>query len=118
MIKILRTTNEPGVYTFYCPGCECHHQIWTSEAKGKSFCWTWNGSIESPTFRASLLVQYHKWTPPVTSENHEEWKKNPWEQKQVEHICHSYITEGKIEYLSDCTHDLKGQTIEMHNALE
>ena len=27
--------------------------------------------------------------------------------------CHSYIKEGKIEYLSDCTHQLKGQTIEL-----
>ena len=28
-------------------------------------------------------------------------------------ICHSYVKEGKIIYLGDCTHALAGQTIPM-----
>ena len=28
-------------------------------------------------------------------------------------ICHSFITDGKIQYLNDCTHKLAGQTIEL-----
>lgn len=25
--------------------------------------------------------------------------------------CHSFITDGKIQFLDDCEHDLKGQTV-------
>jgi hypothetical protein len=28
-------------------------------------------------------------------------------------VCHSHVTDGKIQYLSDCTHELTGQTIEV-----
>lgn len=27
--------------------------------------------------------------------------------------CHMYIREGKIQFLSDCSHALAGQTVEM-----
>lgn len=28
-------------------------------------------------------------------------------------ICHSFVTGGKIRYLNDCTHHLKGKTVEL-----
>jgi hypothetical protein len=28
-------------------------------------------------------------------------------------ICHSFIKNGKIQYLSDCTHELKGKTVQL-----
>ena len=28
-------------------------------------------------------------------------------------ICHSFVTDGKIQFLSDCTHGLAGQTVEL-----
>jgi hypothetical protein len=27
--------------------------------------------------------------------------------------CHSYVTDGRIQYLSDCSHALVGQTIDL-----
>lgn len=27
--------------------------------------------------------------------------------------CHSFVRDGRIEYLSDCRHELAGQTIDM-----
>ena len=27
--------------------------------------------------------------------------------------CHSFVREGRIEFLSDCTHALAGQTVEL-----
>lgn len=27
--------------------------------------------------------------------------------------CHSFITDGKIQYLSDCFHELAGQTVDL-----
>jgi hypothetical protein len=28
-------------------------------------------------------------------------------------ICHSFITDGKIQFLSDCTHSFAGKTVEL-----
>lgn len=28
-------------------------------------------------------------------------------------ICHSFVRNGKIEFLSDCTHELAGKTVEL-----
>ena len=28
-------------------------------------------------------------------------------------VCHSFITDGRIQFLGDCTHELKGQTVEL-----
>lgn len=30
-----------------------------------------------------------------------------------EHRCHSYVRNGHVEFLSDCTHELAGQTVEL-----
>lgn len=50
--------------------------------------WGWNGSDESPTFTPSILCQGEK-------------------------RCHSFVTDGKIRFLSDCDHELAGQTVEL-----
>jgi hypothetical protein len=57
--------------------------------------WGWNGSFDAPTFTPSLLT----------------W----WGEEGTEryHRCHSFITDGKIQFLDDCTHALKGQTVEL-----
>ncbi len=28
-------------------------------------------------------------------------------------ICHSFVTDGRIQFLSDCTHPLAGQTVDI-----
>lgn len=113
-IKIKGVSDVPGQYMFYCIGCEQHHAVYIQgeylpNEKGPR--WTWNGSKELPTFSPSILIQYHIWTPPVTAENHDQWKKEPWEQKKVNFVCHTFIRDGNIQYLGDCTHKLAGQTI-------
>jgi len=50
---------------------------------------------------------------PVNSKNIDEWKAKPWEQTKVHKVCHSFVTDGNIQYLGDCTHELAGQTIEL-----
>jgi len=30
-----------------------------------------------------------------------------------EYRCHSFVRDGRIEFLSDCTHALKGQTVDL-----
>jgi hypothetical protein len=101
-------------FTFFCPGCKCGHALWTTERNhGNGAIWAFNGDMEKPTFSPSLLIRSHQWTPPVTGENYEEFKRKPLTQTKVETVCHSFVRDGRIEFLSDCTHELRGQTVPM-----
>jgi hypothetical protein len=75
---------KQNVYCFHCPGCEYDHPFHVPR-------WSWNGSMEQPTFRPSLVV----------------WPDRPDKR------CHSFVTDGKIQFLSDCYHALKGQTVDL-----
>ena len=77
-------SDETIGYMFYCPGCEEWHQFRLDR-------WTFNGNIECPTVSPSILVRMTLGDPPITAENWDEWKRNPWEQTKKEHICHSFI---------------------------
>lgn len=90
-IKLLQGTK--GVYQFYCPGCKETHCVWTDKADGVE-PWGFNGNVDSPTFTPSVKVQSYV-------------------GKDISGICHSFIRNGRIEFLSDCTHDLAGKTIDM-----
>ena len=35
----------------------------------------------------------------------------PFEPKPL--LCHSHVREGRIQFLSDCTHALVGQTVDL-----
>lgn len=96
---------------FWCLGCDMAHPINVTGEPGPS--WSFNGSFEKPTFQPSVLVRFDRWTPPVTTENHAKWRDEPWEQTKVEHVCHTFVTDGRIQYLGDCTHALAGQTIDL-----
>ena len=85
---------EGGLLSFYCPGCKCSH--WINES--------WQLSFESgkPTVSPSILVKHGRYkdlNDPINS------------YEKI--ICHSFIRGGKIEFLSDCTHELAGKTVEM-----
>ncbi|USL85957.1 hypothetical protein [Enterobacter phage fGh-Ecl02] len=51
----------------------------------------WNNNVIEPTFTPSLLVNA---TDPAL-------------------FCHLFPTDGKIQFLGDCFHDLKNQTVDM-----
>ena len=88
-------------HCIYCPGCEQHHLLDSR--------WTFNGNFEQPTFTPSLLSKYRH--PKGYTNN------NPapldWQGEYIEEVCHSFITDGKIQFLGDCTHKLKNQTVEL-----
>ena len=75
---------EQSLYVFHCPGCGYGHGFHVPR-------WTWNGSLEAPTFSPSLLC-------------------NP---DSPSLRCHSFVTDGKIQFLDDCFHALAGQTVEL-----
>lgn len=100
-------------FLFWCPGCRCCHGVWVSAANSINAQWTFNGNIERPTFAPSLLIRYPYWDPPVTAENLEQWRTAPWKQTQKEKVCHSFVRDGQIQFLGDCTHELAGKTVPM-----
>ena len=108
--KKLRDLAGDGL-AYWCQGCEKRHVVWI-DAPDRP-CWTWNGNAERPTFAPSVLVRWTEHMPPVTPENLEEWKVNPWSQTDIDHICHTFITDGRVQFLGDCTHRLAGQTLEL-----
>jgi hypothetical protein len=74
---------------FHCPGCDFSHPFEVECAIGSG--WKWNGSMERPTFTPSLLCN----------------------AEAVGFRCHSFVTDGRIQFLSDCDHALAGQTVEL-----
>lgn len=74
---------------FECPGCGQLHAIPTVGPRA----WTFNGSLERPTFSPSILVR---------------WTSGPEHQAGV---CHSFVRDGQIEFLTDCSHELAGKTV-------
>lgn len=54
-------------------------------------CWTWNGDVEKPTLRPSVLT----------------------EQRHNNLRCHTWVNDGQAQFLDDCSHELRGQTVDM-----
>lgn len=99
MPKIKEVDDELN-WIFYCPGCKTHHGISTREPRP----WNWNGDVNKPTFSPSLLVKMGPLADPIT---HLAPKDAP------HRVCHSFIKDGFIQFLGDCTHQLAGQTVEI-----
>lgn len=122
MAKIKRYTDSKlgwrGELGFMCPGCKRKH--WINDARTdiskqpNAPIWTFNGDFDKPTIRASVLVEYRH------PKGHT--SKNPaplgYNGPYVTDICHSFITDGRIQFLSDCTHELAGQTVELPDITE
>lgn len=70
------------------------HAVWTHN-RPKGAVWSFNGSLDKPTFAPSILVTRKEGAG------------------RAQKVCHSFIREGRIEYLSDCTHALAGQTVDL-----
>lgn len=113
--SILRQV-QSGALSFWCPGCQKAHLVYID---GSGPRWAWNGNADKPTFSPSLLVTWHQWTPPATTpEIRDKITKGEILQTKVDHVCHSFIRDGEIQYLSDCTHALAGKTVPLPNLIE
>ena len=99
MSQILHVLAD-GRLMFFCPGCRCGHAV--IEPK-----WTWNKSLDAPTFTPSILVTGH-----VEAQDNRCWPSwKPGSGPSVEIRCHSYVTGGQIKFLADCSHELAGKTV-------
>jgi hypothetical protein len=80
-------SGEHGGWIVECPACGYGHLF--------DKRWTFSGDVERPTFAPSMLV-------------HENPMANPPGPR-----CHSFVRNGRIEFLSDCTHTMAGQTVDL-----
>lgn len=90
-MKIQPNPNEQNVYRFLCPGCGEQHAI---PVPPDPRAWEWNGSVVAPTFKPSIFVNAGRRCPDL-------------------HQCHSFVTDGNIQFLSDCSHALAGKTVQL-----
>lgn len=54
--------------------------------------------MEKPTFSPSILVTLR-------------WSQA--DDTMKDEICHSFVNDGRIQFLADCTHALAGQTVDI-----
>jgi hypothetical protein len=76
---------------FECPGCESLHVVYVAGTGHP--VWSFNENVEHPTISPSVLVSWTEFDTPKT--------------------CHSFIKDGMIQFLGDCTHKLAGQTVQI-----
>lgn len=83
---LINDRGEKTTYLAYrCPGCKTHHSVDVTR-------WKFNGDMVKPTFSPSVLTGIENFT---------------------KRRCHSFVKDGKIQYLSDCFHELKNQTVDI-----
>lgn len=84
VVSPLYKGDELQGYMIFCPACELGHLFDNR--------WVLSGTLEKPTFKPSMLI-------------------NKDLKSKHRPLCHSFVTDGNIEYLSDCTHDMAGKTV-------
>lgn len=90
---------------FWCPGCKSTHAVDAG--------WYFNGNYARPTFSPSILVNSGHYAPGHTGDCWCTWNRDHPEDPvsfKCER-CHSFVTDGEIRFLTDCTHPLAGQIV-------
>jgi len=99
-----------------CPVCGCLHtfddRVNSERARLRDGGWEFNGDLESPTFSPSMLMRTN-YDIAAFNRAEKEGRTFPVNMPRVEYVCHSYVRNGRIEFLNDCTHSLKGQTVDL-----
>ncbi|HWK13245.1 MAG TPA: DUF6527 family protein [Rhizobiaceae bacterium] len=110
---VLRTLGG-GLVAFWCPGCKELHQVRVRPAESPS--WDFDGNYDRPTFSPSILVRSGHFVPGhkpgdscwCTYCAEDDAAGTPgFSCKQ----CHSFVRDGHIQFLGDCSHALAGQTV-------
>lgn len=86
---------KPGhTACFKCPGCKRTHCIPVVSGPAPSGkVWGWNGDTDRTTFTPSI--------------------KTWWTDHKGDHVCHSHVIEGYIQFCGDSTHELVNQTVRL-----
>lgn len=113
----MSTIKREGDYRlmFRCPGCMEWHTIQHNAPSKVN--WDFNEDYDKPTISPSILVTGNELTDKGRSElalwQSAGYPKTDSSFETAPIVCHSYITDGKIQFLNDCTHELSGQTVDL-----
>lgn len=101
---------QGGCVGFHCPGCREMHVIRVASGQGD---WGFNRNYDRPTFTPSVLVRWphqkghtNENPAPVGFPSQKE-RPDLWTEER----CHSFVRDGQIQFLNDCTHSLRGRTV-------
>jgi hypothetical protein len=93
-LRSVSSANGDKAVAYYCPGCKGVHVVWH---KGK-VAWDWNGDADKPTLSPSIRIYMLA-------------KIESGVSIPEKTLCHCFVKDGNIEFLSDCAHKLAGQTV-------
>lgn len=82
-----------GGYAHYCPGCHCMHGIAVEKPLANGARWSFDGNVKAPTFNPSINIRAED------------------KAEGILDVCHYFIRGGQIQFCSDSTHALSGQTV-------
>jgi len=87
-------------YQIFCPGCGRTHVMHFRPYGKPGAQWVFNGSLDFPTFTPSI--------------NNRSGPYPPGDEREGEFdVCHSFVENGLIRFLGDCTHALANKVVEL-----
>lgn len=101
----VRRLGSGAAVEFWCPGCDRRHAI-TTGPNG----WAWNADRARPTFTPSVLVHPHE---TLIDPDLEGDALVAEENRTTTPQCHSFVRDGRIEFLTDSTHAMSGRTVDL-----
>lgn len=106
---------EGGRLGYFCQGCDMLHSVAIGEGAGPR--WGYNGNPEKPTFTPSVRVSWDQMSAAGRERNRQHYLEHGRymtneELAYDEHkVCHTFVRDGMVQFLPDCTHVLAGQTV-------
>lgn len=97
---------EGGRVAFWCPGCNDEHVVCVDGPNA----WGYNGNPDAPTLTPSVLVRGNQIERDASGKWTGEWIRDE-NGRPLPFVCHSFVTDGRIQFLDDCTHALAGVTV-------
>lgn len=91
----------PGQVAHWCPACNSLHPFALETRNHSGAIWTWDGDVDRPTFSPSMNIRIGPINP-----------NGDAEERHID-VCHYFLRGGRIEFLGDCTHAMRGQTVDL-----
>lgn len=113
---LLEKVTEMGRYLYhYCPACDELHQYVVDRKDGNRPAWGFNGDLNKPSFTPSMLIRsgHYASGQKETAETCYLCNGDDESLRDICGICHYFVTQGKIQYCGDCTHDHKDKIVDL-----
>lgn len=94
--KVVHSDGSLAGHAVQCPACGYDHFFNDPSSPHDGHSWQFNGDLERPTFTPSMNVL-------LPSKDNGGWETH----------CHSFVTDGRIQFLGDCKHKMAGQTVDL-----